>query len=178
MWKYMLCLLVLSTSNVAANCPQVSVESDLNTTGIIGSWYETARFPNSFEDVNLSCVKINQTQASSSIFHISFVGILNGEKQHIIGKATVNDNPAKWTLSVNKPKAFDGPFWITSTDYSTYMTAWSCTKSEDGRDITEAAWIMTRKQSIKAHELASILKELAAMGIPVSNFNMTTQTGC
>ena len=63
----------------------------------------------------------------------------------------------------NRPDISKGPNYnVLSTDYENYVIVYSCADRSDGSK-SENAWIMTRKQKIKAEKLKEYEKMLKVL---------------
>jgi apolipoprotein D and lipocalin family protein len=129
----------------------------------LGTWYEIARLPNSFQE-DCFCSK-----AEYSIIDNETIRVVNscnkesaeGEVETSSGKAFIVEKSGNSKLRVQFFWPFRGDYWIIDLDEEDY------TYSVVGTPSREYLWILARQPEMDQGMLERILKDCSEKGFPV-----------
>jgi apolipoprotein D and lipocalin family protein len=166
--------LVVALAGCAApgslRAPLVPVAT-LDTQRYLGTWYEIARYPNSFQR---GCVGVTATYTRRDDGRIGVRNEcrserLNGPARSIEGKAwQVGDRPDSARLKVQFFWPFAADYWVIALDPD---YRWAVV-GEPSRDYL---WILSRTPQIDQAHYATILERVAALGYEPSRLQRTLQ---
>jgi len=138
----------------------------------LGTWYEIARFPQSFQE---GCVA---STATYTLRDDGLIDVLNrcrretldGEERSAEGLARVVDEETNAKLEVTFFLFFWGEYWIIdlAEDYG-----WAVV----GHPSRDYLWILSRTPQMDAEVYAGILQRLDAQGYETEHLYVTPQVG-
>jgi apolipoprotein D and lipocalin family protein len=153
--KNVLSILIISviTSCVSAQTKSVKTVSFVDLTKFLGTWYEVANIPQSFQK---KCIK--NTTANYSLKNHRKIKVINscleadGSVKQATGQARIVDTNSNAKLKVSFAKIlgiflpFSGDYWIIdlATDYSYALI---------GHPSQKYAWILTRSPAVSKETL-------------------------
>ncbi|HUT98443.1 MAG TPA: lipocalin family protein [bacterium] len=136
----------------------------------LGTWYEIARFPQSFQE---GCVA---STATYTLRDDGLIDVLNtcrnetldGEERSALGLARVVDAETNAKLQVTFFLFFWGDYWIIdlADDYS-----WAVV----GHPSRDYLWILSRTPTMDAEVYSGILQHLEAVGYETERLYVTPQ---
>ncbi|XP_017478861.1 PREDICTED: apolipoprotein D-like [Rhagoletis zephyria] len=177
-------ILLASTQMVASQvfnlgrCPRtITTVQDFDASKYLGLWNEYAKYPFIFE-AGGRCI-----QAQYGALAGDQVSVLNTQttklnvRQSIEGIATV-EGPGKLSVRFNGLAALSGdsPYWVLSTDYTTYAVVYSCTNL--GIAHTKVVWILTRDRIPSPAVVKKAEDAIVAQNLPLSPLEITDQLDC
>ncbi len=170
--------IALFTSCVFAQKVEVKTVSSVDLTKYVGTWYEVATIPQSFQK---DCVK--NTKANYKALSANKIDVINtctaaeGKTKVANGRAKVEDTVSNAKLQVSFVKLFGGyifPFggeyWIIdlATDYSYALI---------GNPSQKYAWILTRTPNVSIQTLERASKMLKQNGYNTCDIITSVQDG-
>ncbi|XP_063340327.1 apolipoprotein D-like [Pelmatolapia mariae] len=153
-------------------CPTPKVQSNFTLQPYLGKWYEIERLPAYF--ATGKCIRANYTMREDGTVRVlnSQVG---DDRWSIEGTAKVIDPQEPAKLKVNfSPLLPYAPYWVLSTDYTSYTVVYSCT-SVFGRMHFYFAWIFSRSSSLPPETVRNAKQVLIEEGIDISKMTPTDQ---
>ncbi len=155
------------TTTERLGLPEPSTVEKVDLERYAGTWYEIARFPNSFQE---GCAN---TTATYTLRDDGRVGVLNrclrdGEVDTATGYAEVVDPKTRSKLEVTFFWPFSGDYWIVdlADDYSYAAVA------DPGRDYL---WILSRTPTLPKATYERIVEGLREQGFEVGRLERTPQ---
>jgi len=159
----------------AANKPLATI-STLDAKRYMGTWYEIAKFPNSFQD---KC--IGYTIATYSVREDGRVDVVNRCRRND-GSTDVAEGVARQPAGANSPKLevrfapaivsfipqVWGDYWVIDLDADYTLAAVSEPKRE-------YLWILSRTPTVEPAAYNTLLKRLAAQGLDMNRLVPTKQ---
>jgi len=174
---YTAVLMILMTG-ITAGCfsgkrepyPPLEVVPHVDLKRYAGTWYEIARYPNSFQE---GCYGSRATYSLEDGGKIRVVnecneGSLSGRLRSVKGTAKVVDPQSGAKLKVSFFWPFYGAYWIIDLgkDYEYAVV---------GHPDRKYLWILSRTKKMDAAVYAEILRRLTAQGYDVSRLIKTVQ---
>jgi apolipoprotein D and lipocalin family protein len=150
--------------------PELQTVSRVDLKRYLGTWYEIASFPQSFQK---GCTGTMATYALRTDGMIEVVNqcrkpSLQGEKKVAHGKARVVDQRSPAKLAVTFFWPFWGDYWIIDLDPD-YQYA------VVGHPSRDYLWILSRKTHLEQRTYEQILGRLARMGYETHRLQRTLQ---
>ncbi|XP_017266382.1 apolipoprotein D [Kryptolebias marmoratus] len=157
-------------------CSEPEVQPAFSLQQFMGRWFEIAKLPTQFEKGR--CIETNFTYRTDKSIRVVSSEILKGEVRKIEGTGILVDpkNPAKLGISYSYVLPYS-PYWILSTDYSTFALVYSCT------DVlrlfhVDFAWILGRTRSLPDSTMQRALNVFAYNNIDVTRMTPSGQQDC
>jgi lipocalin len=126
----------------------------------LGTWYEIARFPHSFEKglVGVTATYSMDEKGKIKVVNQGYKGTLDGELDVAVGKAKIPDmnDPAK--LKVSFFWFFYGDYYIMELDSENYE--WAVI----GSSTPKYLWILSRKPQMDPVLYKDLIKRIEARG--------------
>lgn len=144
--------------------PQVDLERYL------GTWYEIASFPQSFQEgcTGTTATYSLQPDGEIEVVNRCRLGSLDGEEKVAVGRARVVDPDTNAKLKVSFFGPFWGKYWIIQLDPE-YRYA------VVGHPNREYLWILSRTPTMPEATYAGIVEELKDDGYDVGRLERTVQ---
>ena len=150
--------------------PPLQTVAHVDLSRYLGSWYEIASFPQSFQR---GCTATTATYTLRDDGDIDVLnrcrkGSIDGEENSALGRARVVDRATNAKLEVSFFRPFWGDYWIIdlSDDYSYAVVG------HPGRDYL---WILSRTPTMAAATYESLITRLQARGYETSRLVRTLQ---
>ena len=141
---------------------------DLNR--YLGTWYEIARYPHSFEE-NCYASQANYTMHQDGYIQVinrCRLGGFDGEVNEAEGKAWVVDKTTNAKLKVQFFWPFSGKYWVIALDPE-YQYA------VVGHPSREYLWILNRSQKMDPQLYEKLLQEIEKQGYDTTKLITTPQ---
>lgn len=156
--------------------PALAAIAVLDVPRYMGTWYEIAKFPNSFQK---KCIGYTKAQysltAEGGLKVINSCKLANGEMNEAIGAAKQVGLPTSATLKVRFAPAWLsfipavwGDYWVIDLDDNYQLVA----VSEPTREFL---WILSRAPMPDKSSYESLLGRLTRMGFNVQKLELTRQ---
>ncbi len=150
--------------------PPLQTVAHVDLSRYLGSWYEIASFPQSFQR---GCTATTATYTLRDDGDIDVLnrcrkGSIDGEENSALGRARVVDRATNAKLEVSFFRPFWGDYWIIdlADDYSYAVVG------HPGRDYL---WILSRTPTMAAATYESLITRLQAHGYETSRLVRTLQ---
>ncbi len=147
-----------------------STVSNLDLDKYLGTWYEIARFPHSFERglVGVTATYSLNEDGTIKVVNQGFKDSLNGDLSVANGKAKVPnpENPARLRVSF---------FWIFYSDYRVMELDDEYQWAVVGSSSSNYLWILSRKPQISEVLLADLKKRIKKRGYDLSKLQLVEQ---
>ena len=163
------------TVGASAAAEPLRVVSHVDLGRYVGTWYEIASIPASFQRF---CA--GGTTATYTLLPNGQVQVTNqcytsaGEPRKAVGRAWVADQTTNARLKVSFVSIFG--IWLFSGDYWIIDLGERYEYAVVGHPSRNYGWILSRTPTLPQEVLAGIYRRLAAQGYDVSRFRMTDQT--
>merc|ERR1712131_36575 len=157
-------------------CPEPAVQQGFQVSQYLGKWYEIEKLPAVFQKG--TCTQADYTLRDATSINVLNQGLLeDGEINEAHGSARIVDlsEPAK--LEVSFFPGTGGPYWVVSTDYTTYSVVYSC-RNYPGGLYADYAWVLSRTRTLPADQVTELKDMMKASGIILDRMTATPQTGC
>lgn len=152
------------------NLPQLQTVTQVELGRYVGTWYEIASFPQSFQ---AGCTGTTATYTLGEDGEIGVVNrcrkdSLDGEEEVAEGRARVVDTTTHAKLEVSFFRPFWGDYWIIdlAPDYSHAVV---------GHPDRDYLWILSRTPTLDAATYEAILTRLTGQGYETSRLVRTLQ---
>nr|XP_040023862.1 apolipoprotein D-like [Gasterosteus aculeatus aculeatus] len=157
-------------------CPAPEVQPNFNLTQYLGRWYEIERLPASFE--RGKCIEANYALNEDGTIQVLNSQIEENGVDVAEGTAVVlnQTEPAKLGVKFSFFSP-NGPYWVLSTDYTSYSVVYSCTSIFD-IFYFDFAWILSRSRSLPPQTVAEAKGLMTRQNIELCKMMATDQTGC
>lgn len=159
-----------STTTERNGLPELPVVSSVDLSRYVGTWYEIASFPQSFQE---GCTATTATYAIRTDGQIDVVnkcrkGGLDGKEDTATGRARVVDTNTNAKLEVSFFRPFWGDYWVIdlAEDYSYAVVG------HPGRDYL---WILSRTPQMDPTTYSGILERLTQNGYEIERLRTTLQ---
>ena len=170
MKKVLIMFIIFSISNLSMATEELKVVPHVDLQSYLGTWYEIARFPNSFQK---DCVGTTAEYSLRSDGIIKVVNrchlkTLDGAIDEAVGKATVADKLSNAKLKVQFFWPFKGDYWIIDLGEN-YQYA---VVSEPKRKFL---WILSRTPQMESWQFQEITSRLLEHGFNLDKLIITPQ---
>lgn len=150
--------------------PPVQTVAHVDLSRYLGTWYEIANFPQSFQRGCTATTATYTLRADGGIDVLNRCrkGSIDGEEKSALGRARVVDRATNAKLEVSFFRPFWGDYWIMdlSDDYSYAVVG------HPGRDYL---WILARTPTMAEATYQGIVERLRAQGYETSRLVRTLQ---
>ena len=150
--------------------PPLQTVAHVDLSRYLGTWYEIANFPQSFQRGCTATTATYTLRADGDIDVLNRCrkGSLDGEEKSALGRARVVDRATNAKLEVSFFRPFWGDYWIIdlSDDYSYAVVG------HPGRDYL---WILARTPTMAEATYQSLVTRLQAQGYETSRLVRTLQ---
>lgn len=149
-------LLLLTADTVMAQRPFIK---DLDRERYLGTWYEIARFPHSFEKglVGVTATYSMRSDGKIKVENAGFMNSLDGERKVALGKAKLAGKPTDGHLKVSFFLFFYADYFIMDLDPE-YRWALIGSKSD------KYLWILSRTPQLDDQTYNMILNKARGLG--------------
>jgi apolipoprotein D and lipocalin family protein len=165
-----LALAACASTTQRLGLPQLQTVPQVELSRYLGTWYEIASFPQSFQR---DCTATQATYSLKADGDIQVVnrchkGALDGPEDVATGRARVTDAPTNAKLEVSFFGPFWGAYWVIGLgDAYEYAVV-----GHPGRDYL---WILSRTPTMDPVVYSGIISKLEADGYPLGRLVKTTQ---
>ena len=171
-----ICLVGLAASACAPTTtqrlglPLLRTVDQVDLTRYMGTWYEIASFPQSFQE---GCTGTTATYSLRDDGEVDVVnrcnqGTLNGEEDRAEGRARLTDTNTNAKLEVSFFRPFWGAYWIIDLGVSyEYAVV--------GHPSRDYLWILSREPTMDSLVYDEILARLRNQGYQTDRLNKTLQ---
>jgi apolipoprotein D and lipocalin family protein len=166
-WKYlslMLGLLLMYSCNSTKMMIDNSTVDKLDIDSYLGTWYEIARYPNSFEKdlVGVTATYSLKDNGKIKVVNQGYKNSLDGKRKESVGKAYVPDpaNPAQ--LKVSFFWFFYGDYYVMELDEENYQ--WAVVGSSSPKYL----WILNREPQMSPDLYKDLLERIKKRGYDLS----------
>ena len=150
--------------------PPLQTVAHVDLSRYLGTWYEIANFPQSFQRGCTATTATYTLRADGDIDVLNRCrkGSVDGEEKSALGRARVVDRATNAKLEVSFFRPFWGDYWIIdlSDDYSYAVVG------HPGRDYL---WILARTPTMPETTYQSLVTRLQAQGYETSRLVRTLQ---
>ncbi len=159
-----------STATARLRLPPLQPVASLDLPRYLGTWYEIASFPQSFQR---GCTATTATYTQRADGEVDVLnrcrkGSLDGEEQSALGRARVVDTQTNAKLEVSFFRPFWGDYWVIALagDYSYAVV---------GHPSRDYLWILARGPVMTEATYEAILEQLQAQGYETARLVRTLQ---
>jgi len=172
---YALCALALcagcaTSTTKRLGLPPLEVVKHVELSRYLGTWYEIASFPQSFQRGCTATTATYTLRADGDldVLNRCRLGSVDGEEKSARGRARVIDRVTNAKLEVSFFRPFWGDYWIVdlADDYAYAVVG------HPGRDYL---WILAREPSMDEATYASLVARLQAQGYETARLVRTVQ---
>ncbi len=130
----------------------------------LGTWYEIARFPNSFEKnlVGVTATYSMKDNGMVKVVNAGYKNSLDGKYKSVVGKAKFAGDPDTGQLKVSFFLFFYGDYHILKLDKEHYQYALV------GGSTSKYLWILAREPQLDEEIYNALLKEAEYRGYDLS----------
>ena len=161
-----------TTTTARLHLPSPTTVPHVDLNRYLGTWYEIAAFPQSFEKGCTGTTATYSLRADGQIDVLNRCrkGSLDGDKNSAKGRARVVDQATNAKLEVSFFRPFWGDYWIIDlgADYEYAVVG------DPSRDYL---WILSRTPTMDAAVYDGIIARLRAQEYEVERLNRTLQPG-
>jgi apolipoprotein D and lipocalin family protein len=159
-----------SSTTERLHLPALRTVAHVDLSRYLGTWYEIASFPQSFQRGCTATTATYTLRADGDIDVLNRCrkGSLQGEEKSVLGRARIVDRSTNAKLEVSFFRPFWGPYWIIdlAQDYSYAVVG------HPGRDYL---WILSRTPTMSEATYQTIVTRLQAQGYETSRLVRTLQ---
>lgn len=159
-----------ATTTERLNLPPLQTVAHVELARYVGTWYEIANFPQSFQRNCFATTATYTVRADGEIDVLNRCrkGAVDGPEDKALGRARVVDNTTFAKLEVSFFRPFWGDYWIIdlASDYGYAVVG------HPGRDYL---WILSRTPTMAPEVYAGIVARLKAMGYETGRLVRTQQ---
>ena len=154
---------LISSCNAQNTMIDKTVVKNFELEKYLGTWYEIARYDNSFERglTGVTATYSLRGDGKIEVVNAGYKESLNGPKSNITGKAKVPDPAVPSKLKVSF-------FWFFYSDYYVLELDPDYQWAAVGSSSDKYLWILSRTPQMDEKVYASLLKKLVARGYDTS----------
>ncbi len=159
-----------ASSTERLRLPPLQTVPHVDLSRYVGTWYEIANFPQSFQRGCTATTATYTLRADGDIDVLNRCrkGSLDGEEKSALGRARVVDRATNAKLEVSFFRPFWGDYWIVDlADDYTYAVI-----GHPGRDYL---WILARRPILAEATYQNLVTRLEAQGYETSRLVRTQQ---
>jgi apolipoprotein D and lipocalin family protein len=149
--------------------PELRTVAHVDLSRYLGTWYEIASFPQSFQRGCTATTATYATRADGDIdvFNRCRLNSPDGPEKAARGRARVVDRTSNAKLEVSFFRPFWGAYWIVElgTDYELAVV---------GHPSRDYLWILSRTPAMEPRVYDAIVARLAAQGYETQRLVLTT----
>ena len=150
--------------------PALETVSHVDLGRYLGTWYEIASFPQSFQRgcTGTTATYTLRADGELDVLNRCRLGSLDGKEKEALGRARLVDRTTNAKLEVSFFRPFWGPYWIIglAQDYSYAVVG------HPGRDYL---WILSRTPTMNEQTYQAIVTRLQGQGYETSRLVRTVQ---
>jgi apolipoprotein D and lipocalin family protein len=166
---FILFLLSSCNSQNTSDMVNETTVKELDINKYLGTWYEIARFPHSFEKglVGVTATYSLRSDGKIKVLNQGYKDSFSGTLQSAIGKAKTTDQPGK--LKVAFFLFFYANYYIMELDSENYQ--WALI----GSNTSNYLWILSRTPHISEELYSSIVEKAKGRGYDISKLSRVPQ---
>lgn len=163
-----------STTTARLNLPPLRTVEKVDLSRYLGTWYEIANFPQSFQR-GCTATTANYTlrdDGEIDVLNRCRKGSVDGEEKSSLGRARVVDRATSAKLEVSFFRPFWGDYWVIdlADDYSYAVV---------GHPSRDYLWVLSRTSTMNEATYQGIIANLQALGYDTARLVKTVQgAGC
>ncbi len=172
-----ICLLLILSLLTTFSCEKNSevmidktTVKELDLNKYLGTWYEIARFPHSFEKnlVGVTATYTLRKDGKIEVLNQGYKSTLEGERSQIVGKARIPDfkQPGKLEVSF---------FWIFYADYNVLELDENYRYAMIGSSSPKYFWILSRTPQMDRATYEMLLEKARKRGYNLENLEKVLQ---
>jgi apolipoprotein D and lipocalin family protein len=159
---------LLSLANFSCSNPELATVSNVEVERYMGTWFEIASFPSSFQK-GCTCSKADYELSDDK----SYVKVINscikkGKQGAVLGKAFVVEGSGNAKLKVQF-------FWPFKADYYIIALADDYSYAMVGHPNRDYLWILSRTKIMDENIFNQLKARATELGFDTSKLNRTTQ---
>ncbi len=170
MFYFGLFVSMTSSCSSAQKIKEMKLVENVDLERYVGTWYEIARFPHSFEKglVGVTATYTLKENGKIEVVNQGFKGSLDGELSRAVGKAKVakSGNPAHLRVSF---------FWIFYADYLILELDADYHYVLVGSSSDKYLWILAREPQLDDETYAMLVAKAQKRGYDVSKLERVPQ---
>ena len=159
-----------STTTERLHLPPLQTVAHVDLGRYLGTWYEIASFPQSFQRgcTGTTATYTLRADGEIDVLNRCRLGSLDGKEKAALGRARLVDRTTNAKLEVSFFRPFWGPYWIIdlAPDYAYAVVG------HPGRDYL---WILSRTPTMSEATYQTIVTRLQAQGYETSRLVRTVQ---
>ena len=168
MKSFTILLAILALTIFSCSNPELVTVSNVNVEKYMGTWYEIASFPNSFQK-GCSCSKADYELSDDKLY----VKVINscmkkGKQGAVLGKAFVEEGSGNAKLKVQF-------FWPFKADYYIIALADDYSFAMVGHPNRDYLWILSRTKVMDEEILTQLKARANELGFDTSKLLVTEQ---
>ena len=165
-------LFVFSCTKTNSQMIDQTTVNELDLNRYLGTWYEIARFPHSFEKnlVGVTATYSLREDGKIEVLNQGFKNTLDGEKSRAVGKARIPNNLEPGKLKV----AF---FWIFYADYFVLELDENYQYAMIGSSSDKYFWILNRTPKMDPVIYEMLLEKARKRGYNLAKLEKVPQKG-
>jgi apolipoprotein D and lipocalin family protein len=170
LWGVLLAAGCSTSTTTRLDLPPLQTVAHVEISRYVGTWYEIARFPQSFQR---GCTFTTATytlrdDGDLDVLNFCRKGLVGGEEKSALGRARVVERSTNAKLEVSFFRPFWGDYWIIdlADDYTHAVVG------HPGRDYL---WILSRTPTMAEATYQGILTRLVAQGYETQRLVRTQQ---
>jgi lipocalin len=166
----LLMLMMLTSCSSAQKIKEMKLAENVDLDRYVGTWYEIARFPHSFENglVGVTATYTMKENGRIEVINQGYKDSLDGELSRAVGKAKVakSGNPAHLRVSF---------FWIFYADYLILELDADYQYVLVGSSSDKYLWILARKPQLDDETYTMLVAKARERGYDVSKLERVPQ---
>ena len=170
-----LCVIALLNSSLSYGgnkMPELKTVEHVDVSRYMGTWYEIAKFPQSFEKglVGVTATYSLLPNGKVRVINRGYKNDFNGKLKVARGKAWIADKSANAKLKVSFFWPFAGDYWILELgkDYEYAVV---------GDQSRKYLWILARKPQMDESVYLELLQSIKEKGFDISRLEKNPQKG-
>ena len=169
-WGFAMAAACTTSTTERLRLPSLQTVAHVDLSRYVGTWYEIANFPQSFQRgcTGTTATYTPRADGDIDVLNRCRKGSLDGEEKSALGRARVVDRATNAKLEVSFFRPFWGDYWIIdlADDYSYAVVG------HPGRDYL---WILARTPAMAEATFQGIVARLQAKGYETSRLVRTLQ---
>jgi len=163
-------IFILSCSKTNSQMIDKTTVKSLDLNRYLGTWYEIARFPHSFEKnlVGVTATYSLREDGKIEVLNQGFKNTLDGEKSKAVGKAKIPDKSEPGRLKVSF-------FWIFYADYNVLELDENYQYVMIGSSSPKYFWILSRTPQMLPETYEMLLEKARKRGYDLAQLYKVPQ---
>ncbi|HZL12256.1 MAG TPA: lipocalin family protein [Prolixibacteraceae bacterium] len=163
-------LIVVSCTNTKSQMIDQTTVKELNLNRYLGTWYEIARFPHSFEKnlVGVTATYSLRDDGKIEVLNQGYKNTLDGERSKAVGKAKIPNKQEPGKLKVSF-------FWIFYADYNVLELDENYQYVMIGSSSDKYFWILCRTPQMAPEVYEMLLEKARKRGYNLAKLEKVQQ---